>query len=290
MVRFRDLGFRNFSEYKDYFFRALLPSNKTYDYFVDWQKVKSNLRNYIEELSLLNSLTKIDKYEKEAYLKHLILNYPRILETIPLLIAERVQNGIITVFDDELMGILSFNFSQTGGLSEKYVDNIVKFCRKVGIIDLFNEVKDLYDYLLGVEVGLDSNARKNRSGKLFEKICIEKLKYILDHRFILKEQDALTPQRKHDAIIYTKENKPLLVVECNFYNVEGSKPEAIAREYIGLYKDLKKKGIEFLWITDGPAWNKMKNILENSMKELDWILNLKMLNLVSKILNAVLGA
>ncbi len=290
MVRFRDLGFRDFFEYRDYFFKTLLLSNKTYDYFVDWQKVKSNLQSYIEELSLLNSLTKIDKSEKEVRLKHLILKYPRILEVIPLLIAERVQNGTIIVFDDELMDILSFKFSQEKGLSEKDVDNIVKFCRKVGIIDLFNEVKDLYDYLMGVEVGLDSNARKNRSGKLFEKICIEKLKHIVGQRFILKEQDSLTPQRKHDAVIYTKENTPLLVIECNFYNVEGSKPEAIAREYIGLYKNLKKKGIEFLWITDGPAWKKMKNILENSMKELEWILNLKMLNLVNKILNAVLGA
>ena len=33
------------------------------------------------------------------------------------------------------------------------------------IREVFKEIKDIHDYLLGVEVGLDSNARKNRSGK-----------------------------------------------------------------------------------------------------------------------------
>ena len=51
-----------------------------------------------------------------------------------------------------------------------------------------------------------------------------------------------------------------------------------------MYKIAKEKGVEFLWVTDGPAWNKMKEPLIRSMKEMDWILNYRMLNLIEKIL------
>ena len=60
MARFKDLGFKSFEDYVRNFFDTLLPSNKTYEYFVDWKKVKAEVNKYLDELSLLNSLTKID--------------------------------------------------------------------------------------------------------------------------------------------------------------------------------------------------------------------------------------
>ncbi|MGC9071045.1 MAG: DpnII family type II restriction endonuclease [Elusimicrobiales bacterium] len=65
MVRFRELGFKNFEEYKNYFFNTLLSSNKTYDYFVDWNKVKEAVNQYLNELSLLNSLTKVEPKDRK---------------------------------------------------------------------------------------------------------------------------------------------------------------------------------------------------------------------------------
>lgn len=49
---------------------------------------------------------------------------------------------------------------------------------KTGLFDLIknNIVGNLYDYVLGVEVGLDSNSRKNRSGKLMENLVEEHIK------------------------------------------------------------------------------------------------------------------
>ena len=60
MVKFKELGFRDFKEYEDHFFNTLLPTNKTYEYFVDWDKVKSAINKYLDEISLLNSLTKVN--------------------------------------------------------------------------------------------------------------------------------------------------------------------------------------------------------------------------------------
>lgn len=93
MVKFKELGFETFEEYSEYFFKTLLPSNKTYEYFVDWKKVKKAINKYLDELSLLNSLTKVDASKREKYLYSLLSKYPKIVEVIPFLIAERAKNG-----------------------------------------------------------------------------------------------------------------------------------------------------------------------------------------------------
>ncbi|MGC8979841.1 DpnII family type II restriction endonuclease, partial [Caldisericum sp.] len=172
---------------------------------------------------------------------------------------------------------------------------IINFCHKTGILDLFQEVKDIHDYLLGVEVGLDTNARKNRSGDIFEKMCQQKIKKLISAAdYLIIENDSnfsLYPivskgrgkGKTHDVVIY-KEKSPILVIECNFYNVTGSKPISIAESYIEMNRAAQENGIDFLWITDGPAWHQMKEPLLRSMKEIDWILNFKMLDLVAKIL------
>ncbi|MFN3946994.1 MAG: DpnII family type II restriction endonuclease [Aquificaceae bacterium] len=244
----------------------------------------------MNEICLLNSLTKVEGSKRENHMKELIINYPKVLEVLPLLIAERVHEGKIKIFDDEIFEVIEFEFMVKDKYKEEEVENIVKFCRETGIMDLFEEIKDLYDYLFGVEVGLDSNARKNRSGEIFEKTCVEKIKKIVRDRFKIVEQaPTLSKGRRHDLVIYArKPQKPLLVVECNFYNTEGSKLQTIAREYIKLKEELSKKHIGFLWITDGPAWKKMRRDIEESMEKLDWILNLRMLGLMDRILKVIL--
>ncbi|GBD38342.1 Type-2 restriction enzyme DpnII [bacterium HR37] len=294
MVRFKELGFKNFVEYRDYFFNTLLPSNKTYKYFVDWSKVKKVINRYLDEISLLNSLTKVNTKEREKRLCKLLLTYPKVVKVIPLLIAERVQKGKVDIFDTRNEEFVTIEFNPAK-ISREDVNKIIEFCVKSSVINLFQEVKDLHDYLLGVEVGLDTNARKNRSGYIFEEMCKQKIKRIIGGRYTIKSNDpsfslyevitkGKSKGKTHDFIIY-KDSDPLLIVECNFYNVSGSKPVSISESYIEMHREAKKRGVNFLWITDGPAWHKMKEPLLRSIKEMDWILNFRMLNLVEKILN-----
>ncbi len=51
-----------------------------------------------------------------------------------------------------------------------------------------------------------------------------------------------------------------------------------------MYRVAKEHNVEFLWVTDGPAWHKMEQPLLLSMKEIDWVLNYRMLDLIRKIL------
>ncbi len=288
MVNYNALKFKNFNQYKEYFFNTLLPSNKTFQYFVDWEKVKYAVKKHLNEISLLNSLTKINYNEREKHLFKLINNYPKIAKVIPILIAERVNNGNLDIFDNENEEIITFNFNKNY-FSNKEIKKLIAFCKKTGILELFNEIKDIYDYLIGVEVGLDSNTRKNRSGKIFEEMVQKKIKDMLNDKFVIKNNDksfSLYPIVKknkkrgktHDIVIYSPERKtPILIVECNYYNVSGSKPSSIAESYPEMYRVAKTKGIEFLWVTDGPAWIKMEESITRAMNEIEWLLNYQML-------------
>ncbi len=293
MIRFKELGFETFDHYIKHFFDTLLPSNKTYEYFVDWYKVKKVVKKYNVELSLLNSLTKVDASDREKEFSNLLSKYPHIIEVIPLLIAERVKDGKIDVFDPTLEEIIVFEFRESN-VNKSTIPQIIEFCIKTGIMDLFNEVKDLHDYLLGVEVGIDTNARKNRSGDIFEKMCQQKIKKLIGGEYIQINNDpkfSLYPiitegkskGKTHDIVIY-EGNKPILIIECNFYNVAGSKPISIAESYIEMHRVAKQNNVSFLWVTDGPAWHYMKEPLIRSMNNIDWILNFRMLDLIEKIL------
>jgi len=50
MVKFEELGFKSFEDYKKTFFDSLLPSNKTYEYFVDWDKIKNMVKKNLDKL------------------------------------------------------------------------------------------------------------------------------------------------------------------------------------------------------------------------------------------------
>lgn len=279
MVKFDSIGFKSEKEYFDYFFDTLLPTNRTYEYYVNWEKVKDNVITYLTEICLLNSLTRIDVLEREAKLIEIISKYPEVIPVVPLIIAIREKNVVVLDIGDQLF-YKKFKFNEK--LKEEEILDIVEFCKKSGILDLFGEINDLYAYLLGMEVGLDSNARKNRSGKIFEHLVGLLLKDRLrDYpSFTLKEEDSsleIKRKKRADFVIYHN-NSPKIVLECNFYASTGSKPIEVANAYIDLDHKCKEKNLMLVWVTDGPAWPKMRNTIERTFNEIDFPMNYKILD------------
>ena len=167
--------------------------------------------------------------------------------------------------------------------------------KETGLFDLLSNriVKDLVDYVLGVEVGLDSNGRKNRGGHLMENL-VEK--YIQDAGFIkgktyfkeikIKELEKITglslaalsnsgkTVKRFDYVIL--KNGITYAIETNFYASSGSKLNETARSYKTLAlesKDIDK--FKFVWITDGLGWIDARNNLEETFDVLDDIYNIK---------------
>ena len=272
---------RNFNEWLS----TMRDSIATWNYYTDFEKVYNNVDSIKVELNILNSLIGSKNIEKEF--KSLLLDYPKTLKVIPILLAKR-ENEIYCQDDN---GKYKYSFKKQNYSIEQYC----YFMKETGLFDLLSNriVKDLVDYVLGVEVGLDSNGRKNRGGHLMENL-VEK--YIQDAGFIkgktyfkeikIKELEKITglslaalsnsgkTVKRFDYVIL--KNGITYAIETNFYASSGSKLNETARSYKALAlesKDIDK--FKFVWITDGLGWIDARNNLEETFDVLDTIYNIK---------------
>ncbi len=276
MVNYSKIGYYSIDEYSNDFLNTLLESNHTYEFYVNWDKVYANLEDKVVEISILNSLNKIPANESESKFREIIVNYPEVVPLLPLILA--IRNKKVPIFNVEDKSSKIVNFSKNGF----NIDEIVEFSIKTGLLNLFNNIDDLYSYLVGTEVGLDTNARKNRSGHIFEDAVGTLLQEKITDRegfFIVKEDTDVDIERnkRFDYVIY-KDNAPRIVFECNFYNSTGSKPIEVAHAYANLQEDIDKTDLIFIWVTDGLGWNKMMSSLLNAGENIDYIFNYRMLN------------
>lgn len=292
---YKNLGLEN-DENKvfDYFIKSLKESIFTWEYFVDWEKINKNTKSIEKELNILNYLIGKENIEEEFL--NLIKEYPNVKKILPILLAIRKNKlkelQIITDFDnltyEEVYNIFYENSLPT--TEEK----LRKFFNDSGLKDIFKDkkIKNLVDYCYGVEVGLDTNARKNRTGILMEKIIGKYIKNFaekfsleyLSQATKLKIEENLNNSiqvdkynRKFDFSILNKSKNKLYMIEVNYYGGGGSKLKSTAGEYIELGNLLKRQNIEFIWITDGYGWKKTINPLFETFINNDYVFNLEFL-------------
>ncbi len=275
-------------EFFDYFIKTLKTKITRWDYFVNWEKVIKNVEPIERELNLLNYLIGKEDFIKEA--SALILDYPQTIKAIPKLLAIR-ENSVEVLVDVNKFIYEYFDFSTNKPTKDEAI-NFAKFLLNSGIGELLKDrkIKNLVDYVIGIEVGLDSNARKNRIGSLMESIvevfvadacAANNADYINQATASkIKNKWGITIQidkssRQIDFAI-NKSNK-LYFIETNFYGGGGSKLKSTAGEYITMNKYWNKQGIEFIWITDGQGWKNTQLPLREYFDQADYLLNLHML-------------
>jgi type II restriction enzyme len=262
---------------------------------VDWKKVFTNVEHHRHELFLLSSLCSAP--DKEQAARELLRKYPQVIPVLPALIANAERNKsrcVISLAEDLSLGLIkSYDFSATHApLTDIQVETYVEFLLKSGILFLLEQIKSVFDYATGVEVGLDSNARKNRSGKC----AIEALRPTVEQALrkfpqiesraeatyaFLAAQGCALPggftRKKWDWAFWTrKAPRRFAVVEVNHYGSTGSKPEAIAAEYAARQQVLNEAGIGFIWITDGYGWLKMRPALREAFDRVDHLINIRL--------------
>lgn len=272
---------KNFNEW----FSTFRESIANYHYYVDFDTSYKNLNKFKIELNILNSLVGSNNIEDDF--KMLVSKYPEVLKSIPILLAKRESE--IYCQDDN--GKYKYNFKKQNYSIEQYC----YFMRETGLFELLSNriVKDLIDYVLGVEVGLDTNARKNRGGHLMENL-VEK--FIIEAGFVkgetyfkelkIKPLEKLTglsldslsnsgkTVKRFDFVII--QNGITYAIETNFYNSSGSKLNETARSYKTLALESKDiPNFKFVWITDGLGWVDARHNLEETFDVLDTIYNIK---------------
>ena len=218
------------------------------------------------------------------------MRYPEVIKTIPILHAIREREfPVIIDFNQAETSIkgLNFNKSKHSKLSETEVNDYVEFAKKSGVFMVFRHIRNFYDYVFGVEVGLDSNARKNRSGKAMETLFEPLLKEISTelgcHTLAQRNFESASmygarvppglSKRKADFIVFKKDR--FLNIEVNYYSGAGSKPEEIVDSYINRKNELERNGWGFIWVTDGDAWRVAKNQIRKAFSEMDYVINIQ---------------
>ena len=250
-----------------------------YGYYVNFEKVYGNVDSIKVELNILNSL--LGSKDIENDFEKLIAKYPQVLKCIPILLAVR-GNEIYAIDGD---GEYLFNFKKMNYSVAEYK----MFMRKTGLFDLIANriVNNLVDYVTGVEVGLDSNGRKNRGGHLMENLVEDYLvkaglvkgtdyfkeMYISDvekrwNLDLSSISNTGKTEKRFDFVV--KKGNTVYGIETNFYTGGGSKLNETARSYKTIAIEAKDiKGFAFVWFTDGIGWKSAKHNLEETFDVLD---------------------
>lgn len=257
------------------FLSQLSETNATLDYFVDFEKVKGNVRKIALKLNQLNYLIGKDNL-KEA-INDLYDENPKVFEVLDILIAVRNKNA--KTFDNTgKITLLENYFTSPKG--------VLEYICETGLAGVFKnkEISNLVDYVFGIEVGLDTNARKNRGGDnmskaislLFDREGIYYKKEVNSTLFLDIESLGVDVKR-FDFVIKTR--KKTYLIETNFYNTGGSKLNEVARAYSEVAPKINQyENYEFVWITDGQGWLSAKNKLEEAYNTIPSVYNLTTLS------------
>ena len=253
------------------FLLQLSETNATLDYFVDFEKVKGNVRKIALKLNQLNYL--IGKDNLEEAINDLYEENPKVFEVLDILIAVRNKNAK-TLDNTGKITLLESYFTSPKG--------VLEYICETGLAEVFKnkEISNLVDYVFGIEVGLDTNARKNRGGDnmskavslLFDKEGIYYKKEVNSTLF-LDIKSLGVDVKRFDFVIKTK--RKTYLIETNFYNTGGSKLNEVARAYSEVAPKINQyENYEFVWITDGQGWLSAKNKLEEAYNTIPSVYNL----------------
>ena len=259
------------------FMSQLQETNQTLDFFCDFDKISQNVEDIKLSLCMLNSLIGSTDMRKSV---ETIWNRDKsAFNVMDILIAVR-SDGKKKVLDSLGRCVVLDSLFES-------VDGVMEFLENTGLAEIFqsNKIKDLVDYVFGIETGLDTNARKNRSGHVMEGMVA----HILDRHNITYRQEVYSSEwseitkvlgddeKRFDFVIETKDKTYLL--EVNFYSGGGSKLNEVARSYSDIAPKINSvSGFEFVWITDGVGWKSAKNKLQEAYSIIPGIYNLSNIN------------
>ena len=264
---------------------SMKDSIASWSYYTDFPKVYDNVNSIKVELNILNSLIGSKNIEEDF--KQLANNYPNIIKVIPILLAVREKEIRINDVKDNYL----FNFSKPNYSIEEYA----LFMKNTGLFDLLQNhiVNNLVDYVSGIEVGMDTNGRKNRTGHVMEDLVesyLQKAGLVKDKTYFkeiyksdLEEKfnldlSAISNEGKTEKrfdFAFIGKNNIIYACECNFYSGGGSKLNETARSYKTITLEAEKiKGFEFVWITDGIGWNTARHNLEETFDVLECLYNI----------------
>ena len=255
------------------FISQLKETNQTLDFFCDFEKISQNVEDIKLSLCMLNSLIGATDLRKSV--ETIWKRDSHAFSVMDILIAVRTRDKKKII--DSIGNCIPLEDMFTS------VDGVMTFLQNTGLADILQNqrVKDLVDYVFGIETGLDTNARKNRSGHIMEGTVANILTLAgVNYRqeVYSSEWQAITEalgddEKRFDFVIETPSKTYLM--EVNFYSGGGSKLNEVARSYSDIAPKINAvEGFEFVWITDGIGWKSAKNKLQEAFGIIPSVYNL----------------
>jgi type II restriction enzyme len=255
------------------FLSQLKETNQTLNFFCDFEKISQNVEDIKLSLCILNSL--IGSTDLRKSVETIWKRDKNAFSVMDILIAVRTHDkkkiidsiGNCTPLEDMFTSI----------------DSVITFLQDTGLADVLQnrKITNLVDYVFGIETGLDTNARKNRSGHIMESMVAN----ILDQAGVNYRQEVCSSEwpsitqvlgddkKRFDFVIETQTK--IYLMEVNFYSGGGSKLNEVARSYSDIAPKINTvDGFEFVWITDGIGWKSAKNKLQEAFGIIPSIYNL----------------
>ena len=259
------------------FMSQLQETNQTLDFFCDFDKISRNVEDIKLSLCILNSLIGSTDMRKSV---ETIWNRDKsAFDVMDILIAVRSEGK------KKFLNSLG-NCIVLDSLFES-IDGVMEFLDNTGLTDIFQsrKINDLVDYVFGIETGLDTNARKNRSGhvmenmvaRIFDKNCIGYRQEVYSSEWPDITKVLGDDEKRFDFVIET--STKIYLMEVNFYSGGGSKLNEVARSYSDIAPKINSiPGFEFVWVTDGIGWKSAKNKLQEAYSIIPSIYNLTNIN------------
>lgn len=264
------------------FMSQLIETNAPLSFFSDFKKIAANVDAISIKLNQLNYL--VGKDNMEEAVRRLWDENPKVFSVLDILIAVRASDKKKAIARNGQIQLIE-NFFKTP-------EGVIEYLEDTGLKQVLQDkhVTNLVDYVFGVETGLDTNARKNRSGdimgnkvaEIFQEKGIEFRREVYSTEF--EEMKCLGEDRKRFDFVIETETKTYLI-EVNFYSGGGSKLNEVARAYSELAPKINQfDNYEFVWITDGVGWNSARSKLEEAFYAIPSVYNLTTIN---DFLNAI---
>lgn len=255
------------------FMSQLQETNQTLDFFCDFDKISLNVEDIKLSLCMLNSL--IGASDMRRAVETIWKRDRAAFKVMDILIAVRSEGKKVVLDSQGQCVVLDSLFDS--------VDGVMEFLNDTGLTEVFQQqkIKNLVDYVFGIETGLDTNARKNRSGHVMENM----IAHVFDNQGIIYRQEVYSSEwpviskvlgddeKRFDFVIETEQK--IFLIEVNFYSSGGSKLNEVARSYSDIAPKINSvSGFEFVWITDGIGWKSARNKLQEAYNIIPSIYNL----------------
>lgn len=265
------------------FLKPLKETHFSLKDYVDFPKVIENVEKISIKLNQLNYL--IGKEDMEAAVQRLWDENPKVFSVLDILIAVRRSSKKKVIDYDGSTHLIDEYF--------KTPKHVVEFLNNTGLTEVLRnrQIKNLVDYVFGVEVGLDTNARKNRSGDIMQSLVgniFEENGITYKAEVYSSEYPAIaaalgSDKKRFDFVIEAADK--IYLIEVNFFSGGGSKLNEVARSFRQMASKVNAvDGFEFVWITDGIGWQSAKNKLEEASCHIPHLYNISTINdFISKI-------